>query len=582
MKRIVVIDKELCQPQKCNYACFNACPKNRAGEKCIIIKKEENAYPKIDEDKCIGCGLCIKKCDFNALKVVNLPEALKENPIFQYGPNSFRLFRLPIPFKGVTGILGENGTGKTTSLKILSGEIKPNLGKEFAEKKEILEAYRGTELQNYLKDLLEGKIKTVYKEQQVDKILNLFSSLDEMEIKEEFIKKFNIENRKLSEMSGGELQKVCIAYTLSKNADIYFLDEPTSFLDIKERLNIAKIIREFSEKEERSVIVVEHDLAVLDYLADRVHIIYGEPGAFGVVSKPYSTKQGINSFLNGYLKEENVRIGEPIKFLETEDVREWKDVLIKFSNIKKSFENFCLEISGEEIFKNEVLGIFGANSLGKTTFAKILAGLLDFEGYIEKNIKISYKPQYITSIQSEITVEELFSSLKNSIKDLVKDEKTSDEIETNFEIILSKLDIRKIFHKKISNLSGGELQRVAIASCLVRDADLYLLDEPSAYLDVKQRMSLIKLIKFLNKTFIIIDHDLTFLSCVSNRCMLFRGEPKKKGYGKIFPLYVGINEFLKEVNITFRRDEETRRLRANKPDSVKDREQKSSGIYFEK
>lgn len=600
MRRIVVLDKELCNPSKCNYLCISICPKNRSGEKCIL-RDEKNIheesklpYPKIDENLCIGCTLCSKRCIFKALKVVNLPEAIKEEPIFQYGVNGFRLFRLPILTKGIIGILGENGTGKTTAISILAGIIKPNLGRDETNWNEIIKLYRGTELYNYLKLLSENKLKVAFKRQQPDELLRYFKSLDEIEIKENFIEKFNIDinNKNLEKLSGGELQKIAIALALSKDADIYFLDEPSSFLDIRERLNVAKIIREFSEKEEKTIVLVEHDLAVLDYLADRIHVTFGEPGAYGIVSNSYSTRQGINAFLNGYLKSENVRIGEPIRFLELEEKREWKEKLISFTKIEKKFENFSLIVDAGEIYKGEILSIFGANSLGKTTFAKILAGILDFDGEVSKNVKVAYKPQYISNVHHEASVDTILEEMKEKVKKEIKNEKSIsgeeevrkaiEEFERVFNILIEKLELQKIMHKKLKNLSGGELQRVAITLCLMRNADLYLLDEPSAYLDIKQRMMLMKIIKSLGKSIAVIDHDITFISSLSHRAMLFLGIPKRNGHARILLLKDALNEFLKDLEITFRVDEETRRPKPNKPNSVKDREQKERNEYFER
>lgn len=568
MSRIVSVDRELCNFKKCNYPCIKACPKNRSGEKCITIGSEK--FPEIDESVCIGCGLCIKKCDFGALAVINLPEALKEDPIMQFGPNSFRLFRLPIPAKGVVGLLGENGTGKSTALKILSGSIKPNLGKfdRDIDWNEIIKSYRGNELQKYLEMLSQGKLKAAYKPQQVDLLPHKVGSLDEIEIKKEFLDKFSIdpEKKELAKLSGGELQKIAIASTLSRDADIYYLDEPSNFLDVRERLRVAKVIREFSQ--EKSVMVVEHDLATLDFMADCIHIFYGKPGVFGVVSKPYAVKVGINSFLSGFVKEDNVRISEPISFESAFQQKKVNEILVSFSQISKQLGSFSLRVDGGKIYKGEVLGVFGSNALGKTTFAKMLAGIMDFEGEIDAKLKISYKPQYIGGMEFRGTVQELLSSVK-SLND------------AEFRNVVRKMDVEKLLPKSVSRLSGGELQRVAICACLGRDADLYLLDEPSAYMDVNQRMSLGKLIKNYGKTFIVIDHDIMFLSYISDRCLLFSGESGNHGEASFYSLKEGLNAFLKDMGLTFRRDEETKRLKANKPNSVKDREQKDRDEYFE-
>ncbi len=560
--RIAVLDKELCKPHKCGHECQKFCPVNRKGEECVKIAGSS----VIDEGLCIGCSICVKKCPFKAISIVNLPEALKENPIHRFGVNGFVLFRLPIPVKGVVGLIGANGIGKTTALQILSGNLKPNIGKtgETETWKDIIKMHRGTELQDYLEELSKKTIRAVYKEQQVNLLPKLFKGTVKELVDDSLIEKLDLKNcldRKLDELSGGELQRTAIAISMSKEADVYYFDEPSSFLDVKQRLNMARTIRELSEN--KSVIVVEHDLATLDFLADRIHIFYGVPGAFGVVSKPYSTRNGINTFLRGYIPEDNVRIREPTIFEEMA-ARKIKGTqeMVSFSNISKKYEGFELGIKEGSIYKDEILGIFGSNALGKTTFAKILAGEIEFNGKISRKLKISYKPQFLKT-KASMTVRELLATVKD---------------EERLAYLSHQLGLEKLMEKNVSELSGGELQRTAIALCLSRDCDLYLLDEPSAYLDVDQRLVAAKLIR--NNNAIVIDHDLLFLSYIADRAMLFSGNPGRNGFAKCMQLQDGFNEFLKSVDVTFRRDSETKRPRANKPDSVKDREQKEKGEYF--
>ena len=139
--------------------------------------------------------------------------------------------------------------------------------------------------------------------------------------------------------------------------------------------------------------------------------------------------------------------------------------------------------------------------------------------------------------------------------------------------------------KKINTLSGGELQRVSIAHCLVQDADIYLIDEPSAYLDSEQRMVTSRTVRRLmeksGKSALIVDHDVYFIDMVSDALIVFDGEPGINGKARgPFSLHEGMNRFLKDVDITFRRDEDSNRPRVNKPDSYMDRSQKRNGEYY--
>jgi ATP-binding cassette subfamily E protein 1 len=125
--RIAVLLQDRCQPKKCNTECMKYCPKVRTGVQTVVMG--ERGKPEITEELCAGCGICVHKCPFEAVKIIGLPDELEGEIMHQYGLNGFRLYRLPVPKVGlVTGILGPNGIGKTTSFRLLSGTETPNLG----------------------------------------------------------------------------------------------------------------------------------------------------------------------------------------------------------------------------------------------------------------------------------------------------------------------------------------------------------------------------------------------------------------------------------------------------------------------
>lgn len=581
--RLAVIDRQLCKPDKCGRECVGVCPINRTGKKCCWVD-DDIRKARIDEGLCIGCGLCVKKCPFHAMDVVNTPEQLKEAPVHRFGPNLFTLFRLPFPVKGeVVGLLGPNGVGKTSALKILSGDIAPNLGADRpATSSALVKVFRGTELQAHLEQLAHKKLRAVVKPQNIEglsklkdtvaELLNRYNERGEIEKIITELELAPVLERPLDKLSGGELQRVAIAIAASRVADVYYFDEPSSYLDVRQRLAAAKLIRALAA--EAAVIAVEHDLATLDYLADRIHVFYGVPGVYGIVSKPYSCRVGVNAFLDGYIKEDNVRFRpEAIDFnlVRTAPSATAQPVL-SWERLTKKFRGFALDIAPGNLFAGEVLGIFGANALGKTTFAKMLAGELKPDsGKITKAVKVSYKPQYISS-DYKGTVAELLGT----VADVCSEEFRSD--------VLRPLELERLIEAQVPTLSGGELQRVAIALCLGRPAEIYLLDEPSAFLDSEQRLSTAKTIRKLAErkgcSVMVIDHDLLFLSYLADRAMLFTGASSIKGAAEQLGLVEGFNKFLAELGITFRADPATKRPRANKPGSQTDKEQKSVGKYF--
>lgn len=170
--RIAIINPDKCKPKKCSQECSKTCPVNKTGKICVEVTKADKIC-FISETLCIGCGMCIKKCPFQAIQIINLPKGLENQVTHRYGANSFKLHRLPTPRANeVLGLVGSNGTGKSTALRVLSGNMKPNLGnfENPPEWKEILKFFRGNELQNFFQKMLEAEMKALIKIQYVDSI----------------------------------------------------------------------------------------------------------------------------------------------------------------------------------------------------------------------------------------------------------------------------------------------------------------------------------------------------------------------------------------------------------------------------
>ncbi|MDO8554257.1 MAG: ribosome biogenesis/translation initiation ATPase RLI [Candidatus Micrarchaeota archaeon] len=577
--RVAVIDRDLCIREKCGYVCQHVCPPNRIGEECIIIEKDSN-YPVIYEDVCIGCSLCVKKCPVDCISIINLAEEKKKQfPMYQYGINAFRLYGLPLPKGGAVSLVGKNGIGKTTAIKLLSKQLSPNFAILDHEPKESeITANLSLEERRYFSDI-KSSIKVSHKPQHVDKLRDVFKGkvIDLLkkiskEKTDKAIELFAIQDilqRDVSQLSGGELQKIAVAVTYLKDADIYYFDEFTNYLDIEERLRVGIVIKDLSLL--KNVVIAEHDLTLLDYVSDYVYLFYGDENVYGIVSGVKNVRAGINEYLEGMLKEENVRFrNHAIEFTKHSEGEIKSSPMLKYEGIKKTFDSFSFSSDSGDLRKGEIVGIVGKNALGKSLFVKILAGVeKPDKGESKIKLKVSYKPQYAHA--EEVTVNEVFASQSLNIAIL--------------EECKRKLKISSLLEKKLTELSGGELQRVALSMAVSRDADVYLFDEPSAFLDVEQRFEfaslLRKVINESDKSAFVVDHDIVFMDAVANRLVVFDGKSSVKGHASSpYSKKEGMNAFLKMAGITMRRDKDSNRPRINKPGSSLDSEQKASGDYY--
>ena len=620
--RIAIVDSEKCKPKDCHQECKENCPVVRMGKLCVVVTKKDTVAT-ISESLCTGCNICTKKCPLGAIKIINLPKASwNTETTHRYGPNTFKLHRLPMPrLNQVLGLVGVNGIGKSTALKILAGACVPNLG-NFAQPPgypEIIKYFRGSDLQNYFTGIANGSLKALVKPQYVDAIARSFKGrVDGVTVTDGSVRTlldlknqrdptaFNQildwldlnslyqEGRDIRVLSGGELQRFALAVVCVQQANIYLFDEPTSYLDIRQRINAAVCIRALAPAKETYVVCVEHDLAILDYLSDNVCCLYGKPGIYGVVTSFYGAHEGINIYLQGFIPTENMRFrdhelsfkmvtrldedGNAIDTSTTNTKQKRHRNAIDYPAMTKTMGNFKLHIEPGSFEKSEITVLLGENGTGKSTLIQMLAGIyepdeLDVYGQLSR-LPISYKPQ------------KLDPSFCGTVRELLQKKLQNAHLHTQFQTdVFKPLHMDELLDLEVLKLSGGELQRMNIVLCLGKPADIYLIDEPSAFLDSEQRIIAAKIIKrfimHTRKTAFIVEHDFIMATYLADKVICFDGIPSVKCTANSpATLLAGMNKFLKQLDVTFRRDPVNWRPRINKFGSNKDTEQKLSGNYF--
>ncbi|KAJ9439768.1 ABC transporter E family member 2, partial [Diplonema papillatum] len=532
--RVAVVRQDRCKYDKCSLECLKACPVG-------AVTASGLQACQIDEAVCIGCKACTKKrggkskkvsgCPFDALVIVQLPREVAGEVTTRYGRNGFTLCRLPqLRKNSVLGIIGENGSGKSTALKVLAGKLVPNTGDPSLTReqcwKEITSRYKGTELQPLLASLAQGNSVASLKVQHVDKLkdavkvtarnfltefapdvstmLRLVTELDLT----------HILDRQVSVLSGGELQRVAVAAACCKQAQVYLFDEPSSYLDVKQRLKVCETIRSLMDGN-RYVLCVEHDLAVCDYLADHVALIHGKQSAFGIVTRSMNVRDGINSFLRGYIEQANVKFRSHalvFKMHETADVAA-HDAL-SYANATKTRDGFKLSVDRGNLRRCEVTALLGENGCGKTTLLEIMAGTLPMDGdgnFFGESTDAYLKPQVIRMPAGQ-TVGDIITEAFGNV------EKDHPQI---YEEVMLPLKVDDLFVLDADKLSGGEMQRVALALALGSEKEVILIDEPSAFLDAEQRMTAAKAIRKVaslrHKVIVVVEHDLMMTSFMADR-----------------------------------------------------------------
>lgn len=630
--RLAVVDRKRCSTSKCANECIKNCPLNRAQRKCIEMKKpdpdskETKPIPIIHEAMCIGCGACVLKCPHDALKIINLPFSLKEETVHRYDRNGFKLHRLPHPRPNqVLGLVGSNGTGKSTAIQILSKKFVPNLGiieradasgktDDKAKKgwDAVIQKFRGSELQKYLNLLVQDELTVVVKPQHVEipKSMTVGNTIrarfenHRAKDPEYFDKRFkrvvdelelnDILDRDITVLSGGEVQRVMIAIVSLRKANTFFFDEPSSYLDVSQRMRSARVIRDtISNGEGNYCIVIEHDLALLDYVSDYVSLLYGSPGAYGVISHPINVREGINQFLDGFIPSENIRFRDDklvVKIVDEQDyITDTTTKPFEYSSIKSyQIGDFKFTADAGSFRRSSCICLLGQNGVGKTTFISLLSRefqpkddgktpeykLERGENGSKVELSVSFKPQTLNPKFGGRVIDLLNTKISASIAN-----------PTFREQVYTPLQLDHLQQRRVKDLSGGELQRLAICLALGVNAELYLIDEPSAFLDAEQRVRVAKIIKryIMNagKTAFIVEHDFIMATYLADNVIVFTGRPGIETHASApMGMKEGLNVFLKEMNITIRSEKETGRPRINQYNSQKEKEQMRSGTYY--
>lgn len=550
-KAFIIVNK--CQPTKCQQECARKCPKNMQGYKCITFTEDKEKKAVISRDLCIGCGICPKKCPFDAIEMVNIniPKDVLDAPLHSYTHFSLYALNISLATK-ITGLIGMNGVGKSTLIKIISGELKPNYGGG--------KSNQNVNFARYLQSTRDVFVKC----QDITKTAEMIADKKVREIIQE-PELDHLNDRLIKNLSGGELQRVLLYQALESKCDLIAIDEFSNYLDVVQRIKMCERIKASESK----LLVCDHDLMLMDLLCKGLYIIYGSRSHYGGISQFKNTGVGINEFIDGRLGSENLLIRDKVLKLNAKaEIIEREDpvLLFDYPEHKISYEkSFCLQIAKGSIYSKEVIYIVGENGTGKTSYLKWISN------YFASN---SYKPQELKAT-FEGTVDEL-------LQKRIPVAYTNEQFVTK---VMKPLEIYKLTNTLVKSLSGGELQRLAITLTMGKGADLYLFDEPSACLDCDFRIIVAKILKdFIcetGKACIVIEHDLN-MTMTADKIIYFSGKPGiLTEASAAVEIKQGINTFMKNINTTIRLDKTHQRPRLNSIDSQKDKDQKKIGNYFE-
>jgi energy-coupling factor transporter ATP-binding protein EcfA2 len=514
-------------------------------------------------------------------------------------------------------IVGESGSGKSTLAKCISGAV-PNFyggtiqGSVMIDGEDIIEMKhnkRATEVTMVFQDPESQLIMNKVHREIAFGLENV--GVESSEIKRriweamQFSNILDIANREINTLSGGQKQRVAITSAIAYLPNCIILDEPTSQLDPASAEDVIALIKKINEELGITIIIIEQRIDKWFDIADKVLILArGEIAFSGSKQELYNErKEELLDFLPNYLKiskalnivnmpyslREARRTIEEFKYeyetnMATQDLSGTEEI-IKIDNLCCKYEdNLVIKGLSTRIRQGEFISIMGANGAGKSTFLKSLMGLISYSGSIKvlknsfgddnskkltKNLIGSFSGEYREIRKLRIKdISRIIGYVSQNPNDYISKETVYSELKftlDNYSIkdhgviedTLKALDLYKLKDKNPRDLSGGEVQRVAIASILVLRPKVLLLDEPTRGLDSKVKRMLGEILLELNKngtTVILVTHDVEFASEFCSRFLLmFNGEivgdgSREEVLGRGIYYTTNINKIFRNIN----------------------------------
>jgi len=483
------------------------------------------------------------------------------------------------------GLIGRNGTGKSSLLKILAGleklddgllQYQQNLRIAYVAQEPILQtehtvfeaAAEGLAQVKALREEYEALSEGEWDESNHERLDQLQSQLDaqggwncEQRVSESLDRLHLDANQTIGQLSGGTKKRVALAQALVTMPDVLLLDEPTNHLDLDSIQWLEELLNAYTG----AIIFITHDRAFLDHVATRIveldrGILRSYPGNYSSYEKVKEQELNAESLANAradkLLAQEEVWVRKGVEARRTRSVgriarleklrtlraqrrnamgqiklaissgdRSGK-IVADLQNVSKSYQKPIVQNFTATILRGDKVGLLGPNGAGKTTLLKLILGVIQPDSGIATmgtRIEVAYFDQMREGLNLEATLEDFISPGSEWI-----------EINGNRKHVKSYLGdflfAPERTNSPISTLSGGERNRLLLARLFARPANVLVLDEPTNDLDIDTLDLLEQLLQDYAGTVFLVSHDRTFLDNVVTSMIAYEGDGKWQEY----------------------------------------------------